>query len=255
MPRNIRLTRLRRPAIVAALASLLLGVSGCATTGEGASPFASVDRHAIADPLRTDADRAADARRKPLAFLEFTQVRPGMRVLDVSAGDGYTTQLLALTVGTQGTVWAQTPAIRPGFAERLKAHPQANIIPVLQPFNDPVPHDAPPLDLVTLIFNYHDIANLPVDRAQMNQRLFGALKPGGHMVVLDHSARAGRGANDTWTLHRIDEAMVVKELEQAGFHLEASSDAFRNPEDPRTERIFEMKIPVDNFALRFVKPQ
>jgi len=89
----------------------------------------------------------------------------------------------------------------------------------------------------------------------MNEHLFAALKPGGHMVILDHAAPAGSGLNDTWTLHRIDEQTVKNELEQAGFQLEASDDAFRNPADPRTQRIFGMTIPVDNFALRFVKPQ
>jgi predicted methyltransferase len=251
-----RLFRIRLLAMIAATASPALWVGGCATLGGGGAHAArAAYRQAIASPLRTEEDKAADARRKPLEFLEFAQVRPGMQVLDVSAGDGYTTQLLALAVGDKGTVWAQTPKMRPGFEARLKQHPQANIIPVLQPFDDPAPRNAPGLDLVTLIFNYHDIANLPVDRAQMDRRLFDALKPGGHMVVLDHSARAGRGANDTWTLHRIDEALVVHELEQAGFRLEAAGDAFRNPADPRTQRIFDMNIPVDNFALRFVRPQ
>lgn len=250
------LMKIRHWALLAAVVSPALWVGGCATPGEREAQAArDAYRQAIASPLRTEEDKAADARRKPLEFLEFSQVRPGMRVLDVSAGDGYTTQLLALAVGEKGTVRSQTPAMRPRLAQRLQAHPQANIVPVIQPFDDPVPHDAPPLDLVTLIFNYHDIANLPVDRAQMDKRLFDALKPGGHMVILDHSARAGRGANDTWTLHRIDEALVVSELEQAGFRLEATSDAFRNPADPRTQRIFGMTIPVDNFALRFVKPK
>ncbi len=255
MPRPWTLFQAPTLAAALAVAGATLCAGGCAAPhAKEAAPFAGAYRQAIASPLRTDADRADDARRKPLDFLEFAQVQPGMHVLDVSAGDGYTTQLLALTVGANGTVWAQTPKMRPKFDERLQAHPQANIIPVLQPFDDPAPHGAPPLDLVTLIFNYHDIANLPVDRAQMDKRLFDALKPGGHMVVLDHAARTGSGLNATWTLHRIDEAVVVSELTQAGFRLEATSDAFRNPADPRTQRIFDMTIPVDNFALRFVKP-
>ena len=246
----------RRLAAALVIAGWALSMAGCATQGgSDAARLHSLYRQAIANPVRTADDRAADARRNPLEFLKFSGVRPGMLALDVSAGDGYTTQLLALVVGERGTVWAQMPAMRPGFAARLKQHPQANIIPLIQPFDDPVPRNAPPLDLITLVFNYHDIANLPVDRAQMNKRLFEALKPGGHMIVLDHAAPAGSGLNDTWTLHRIDEKTVENELEQAGFHLEASDEAFRNPADPRTQRIFGMTIPVDNFALRFVKPQ
>ena len=37
---------------------------------------------------------------KPAVFLAFTGVQPGMKVLDVAAGGGSTSQLLALAVGT-----------------------------------------------------------------------------------------------------------------------------------------------------------
>ena len=50
-----------------------------------------------------------DAVRRPAEFLPFTQVTPGMQVLDVATGAGYTSQLLALAVGPGGTLWAQTP--------------------------------------------------------------------------------------------------------------------------------------------------
>ena len=71
-----------------------------------------------------------------------------------------------------------------------------------------MPDQAPKLDLITLILNYHDITYLPVDRAKMDERLYGALKPGGHLVVVDHSAKPGTGTSVGKTLHRIDEALV-----------------------------------------------
>ncbi|MGH8315992.1 MAG: class I SAM-dependent methyltransferase, partial [Steroidobacterales bacterium] len=212
-------------------------------------------RLAIASPIRTDQDRRNDAERHPAEFLPFTQVQPGMQVLDVSAGAGYTTQLLALVVGPAGTVWAQTP--RPGAAltKRLSDYPQANVQVVARPFDDPVPEQAPQLDLITLILNYHDISYQQVDRAQMNRRLFAALKPGGHYVVIDHSARSASGISDGKTLHRIDEAVVLTEVRQAGFVLEAESDFLRNPADPRDRTSSGSAIPTDKFALRFVKPR
>jgi predicted methyltransferase len=102
--------------------------------------------------------------------------------------------------------------------------------------------------------NYHDIAYMPVDRAKMNRRLFNALKPGGHLVVMDHSAKTGSGISAAKTLHRIDEKVVADEFRQAGFRLEKSSDFLKNPDDPRDQAFFDMKIPTDKFALRFVKP-
>jgi predicted methyltransferase len=213
----------------------------------------AIYKQAVASPIRTDDDRAADAKRKPMEFLEFTGVRPGMRVLDVAAGAGYTTQLLALVVGSGGMVWAQEPEMNEKLLKRLTTNAQPNISPVVLPYYDPVPFGATKLDLVTIIMNYHDIAYLPVDREQMNKSLFNALKPGGHLVVLDHSAKEGSGVSDAKTLHRIDEKVVRTELEQAGFKLEKEGDFMRNPDDPRDQAFFNMKTQTDKFALRFVK--
>ena len=208
----------------------------------------------VASPIRTDDDRQVDTARKPVDFLKFVNVQPGMLVLDVATGRGYTTQLLALAVGSSGKVWAQADKLRPEITKRLAEHPRQNIIPVVQPYDDPVPADAPKLDLITIVLNYHDIAYMPVDRAKMNQRLFGALKPGGHLVVIDHSAKKGEGITVAKSLHRIDEAVVLNELKQAGFQLEQEGDFLHNMSDPREQAFFNMKMPTDSFALRFVKP-
>ena len=211
-------------------------------------------KQAVASSIRTDEDRGVDAKRKPLEFLQFTKVQPGMHVLDIAAGSGYTTQLLALVVGSKGTVWAQGTESPSALEERLTSHSQANIVPVIQPFEDPIPKGIPKLDLITIIMNYHDIAYMPVDRAKMNQRLFNALKAGGHLIVMDHLAKAGSGISAAKSLHRIDEKIVMDEFRQAGFQLEQEGDFLRNPNDPREQAFFNMKIPTDKFALRFVKP-
>ena len=244
----------RLASIIAAL-GVLSGVSGCATM-PAEDPKAAAERHqkVIASPVRTDQDRRMDAARHPAEFLPFTQVRPGMMVLDVAAGAGYTSQLLALAVAPGGTVWAQREQPGAALTKRLADRPQANLVPVYRPFEDPVPADSPKLDLITIVLNYHDITYLPVDRAKMNERWFAALKPGGHLVVVDHSGRAGTGITEGKILHRIDEAVVVAEASQAGFVLEAEGSFLRNPADPRDQTSSDPRIPTDKFALRFVKP-
>jgi predicted methyltransferase len=247
------------PGMIAVLAplgaSLMFALSGCSTTPtEGSHVAAERNQTVIESPIRTDQDRRMDAERHPAEFLQFAQVRPGMQVLDVSTGAGYTSQLLALAVGPTGTVWAQSERPSPALAKRLIDHPQANLVPVIRPFEDPVPPQAPKLDLITLILNYHDITYLPVDRAKMNQQLFAALKSGGHFVVIDHSAKAGAGITVGKTLHRIDEAVVLAEVRKAGFVLEAESDFLRDPADTREQSSLRATVPTDKFALRFVKP-
>jgi predicted methyltransferase len=241
------------PAIFIFMLLTSLLASGCATMTSDADQRAAAER-VIANPIRTEQDRKTDAARKPIDFILFAGVRPGMRVLDVSAGGGYTSQLLALAVGPSGTVYAQTP--RPGetLTKRLADHPQSNLVLVTRPFDDLVPDDAPKLDLVTLVLNYHDISYLPVDRARMNARIFAALKPGGRYVIVDHSGRPGTGITEGRTLHRIDEAVVRDEVRKAGFVLDAEGDFLRNPADARDDASGQPRVPTDKFVLRFVKP-
>jgi predicted methyltransferase len=241
--------RVRRLAL-----ALLVPLAGCAMTPAQPTPEQRAQA-VIADPVRTDQDRRMDASRNPAAFLPFTGVAPGMRVLDVSAGAGYTSQLLALSVGPSGKVLAQRPAPGDALTRRLTEHPQANLVAVYRPFEDPVPPDAGQLDLVTLVNNYHDIVYQPIDRAKMNQRIYAALKPGGRFVVVDHSAKPGAGISVVRTLHRIDRDVVIAEVTQAGFVLESEGAFLRNPADTREISSGDGRINTDKFALRFVKPR
>jgi predicted methyltransferase len=236
-------------------AAVMTGFVSIVATAQGDNKTAGGYESVVASPVRTDQDRRMDASRHPAEFLAFAQVKPGMQVLDVSAGGGYTSQLLALAVTPTGKVWAQTPKPGATLVKRLDEHPQANLVVATRPFDDPIPDQAPKLDLITLVLNYHDITYLPVDRAKMNERLFAALKPGGHFVVIDHSGRSGTGISEGKTLHRIEESVVVNEVKQAGFVLEAESNFLRNPADARDEPSGEPKVPTDKFALRFVRPQ
>lgn len=239
MPRTLRV----RPAFVILLAA---GLAACA--------MSSQYRALLIDPVRTDRDRRMDESRRPVELLQFADVRPGMKVLDVATGAGYTSQLLALAVGPSGRLWAQTSNPGTALNERLAAHPQANFIVAKRPFDDPVPPEAVPLDLVTLVLNYHDISYLPVDRDAMNRKVFAALKPGGRYVIVDHSAVAGTGISAGKTLHRIDEAFLIDEVKRAGFVLDAEGAFMRNAADTR-EGPSSQSTPIsDRFVLRFVKP-
>jgi predicted methyltransferase len=230
-------------------------ILGCVTAQPPSDPTAvERARAVIANPVRTDQDRRMDQSRSPAEFLPFTGVKPGMMVLDVSAGAGYTSQLLALSVAPDGKVWAQREQPGAALTKRLADNPQANFIPVYRPFEDPVPPEAPKFDLITIVNNYHDISYLPVDRAKMDERLYGALKPGGHLVVVDHSAKPGTGISVSKTLHRIDEAVVVSEFTRAGFVLEAEGQFLRNPADTRDFSSGDGRVLTDKFVLRFLKP-
>jgi len=239
-------------APVVAVMALVLGA--CATSpADDSRAAAARAQTVIASPVRTDQDRRMDASRNPAAFIPFTQVQPGMQVLDVAAGGGYTSQLMALAVGPTGKVWAQRTQPGESMTKRLADQPQANLIVVLRPFDDPVPEQAGKLDLVTLVNNYHDITYLAVDRAKMNANIYAALKTGGRYVVVDHSAKPGSDISSGKTLHRIDRAIVIAEVTKAGFVLDAEGDFLRDPADTMEVSSGDSKIPTDKFVLRFVK--
>ncbi len=132
----------------------------------------------------------------------------------------------------------------------------APIVAVAQRYDNPIPDALTPgkLDLVTLMFNYHDTGFLGVDRAAMNRAVFAALKPGGLYVIADHAGRPGTGISESGTLHRIEESFLRSEVEAAGFKLADEGTFLRNPNDPRDQNTPNPPQPKDEFVLKFVKP-
>ena len=264
-------------SVAAAMAAFAL-MTGCAGTQ---SPAVGQYAALVAGPDRHPADRVNDQRRKPADLLAFIGPRPGMVALDVSAARGYTTELIARAVGPTGKVYGQNaprnearvapaqpegaaappppsapPSQAPTLAERARNPATPNIVVVSRPFEDPAPPEVANggLDLVTLMFNYHDFGHMGVDRARVNAAIFQALKPGGMYIVADHSGRPGTGISEAGTLHRIEEAFLKQEVQAAGFRLAGEGAFLRNPRDPRDRNTPSPPMPKDEFVLKFVKP-
>jgi predicted methyltransferase len=218
---------------------------------------------AVNSPARPAADRNLDQSRKPEQVLAFFGIKPGMKVADLWAGGGYTTELLARTVGPTGKVYSQNIEFPAKFKKagemwqaRLKEPGMSNVVEITKPFDAPDLLPVPPgsLDAVIINMNYHDMVGRGFNRDQINHAVFTALKPGGIYGLVDNSAKPGTGAADTTTLHRIDENFEVNEIEKAGFRLAATSDVLRNPKDPRTQPFWKINHTQDRFVLKFVKP-
>jgi predicted methyltransferase len=186
-----------------------------------------------------------------------------MKVADLWAAGGYTTELLARTVGPSGKVYSQNMEFPARFKQagetwkgRLKEPGVSNVVEIIKPFDSPDVLPVPPdsLDAVLIDMNYHDMVGRGFNRNNVNRAVFEALKPGGIYGLVDNSAKAGTGARDADTLHRIDENFEVSEIEKAGFRLGSTSDVLRNPDDPRTQPFWKMNHMQDRFVLKFVKP-
>jgi predicted methyltransferase len=250
-------------------------------------PFAAIANN----PDRSTADRNSDIHRKPVQTLAFIGVKPGMVALDLSAFGGYTTELLAYAVGPHGRVYAQntpprdaasppqraaapegnaTPPAAPAMqapvakpmtsteilAARANKPALRNIVLVVRKLEDPVPPEVASngLDIVTFMFNYHDMGHWGNDRAAVNKAIFKALKPGGVYVIADHAGRPGTGISESGTLHRVEESFLIQEVQAAGFKLVDEGYFMRNPSDPRDKNTPDPAQPKDEFILKFMKP-
>ena len=126
-----------------------------------------------------------------------------MRIAELGAGAGYSTELLARSVAPDGVVYAQNPDLfvqrflKTRWPERLARPAMKNVVRVDREFDSPLPPEAKGLDLVLINVIYHDTTYLDVDRKKMNQAVYEALKPGGAYVVIDSSARPGTGTSDS----------------------------------------------------------
>jgi predicted methyltransferase len=219
------------------------------------APAEAQDYKAIlAAPDRSDSDRSNDGKRNALELLAFAGPKSGWTVLDMGAGAGYSTELMARAVGPNGKVWGQSDTASERFQARLKSPAMAQVTPLVRKFDDPIPADVKDLDLITFFFAYHDVTAMDVDRAKMNKALYAALKPGGFLVVADHSAQPGQGATVGKSLHRIEEKVLTEEVLAAGFKYVSTGEFLRNPEDPRTSSSTKSGIKNDEFVIRFQKP-
>lgn len=216
---------------------------------------------AILDSGRPDADKARDADRKPLEMLEFAKVKPGETVVDYIPGKGYFTRIFSNAVGPSGTVYSDTPQIViDKFKDKLpppvSAEPGRGNVHEVVAKGDIL--GASKADLVWTSQNYHDVHIWAGAKGtgELNKSVFDALKPGGIYVVLDHAGATGLDDAGMSKLHRIDEALVIKEVTAAGFILDGESKVLRNPGDNHELNVFDPAIrgKTDQFILRFRKP-
>ncbi|MFT3692022.1 MAG: hypothetical protein QM831_02690 [Kofleriaceae bacterium] len=246
------------------LAVLAVVLCGCSSK-KAEPPAAKTDPAAIvAIADRTEHDKKLDPGRKPTEMLAFMALKPGMRVADLAAGSGYTTELVARSIGPTGKMFAQDSPSWDGdelkkiWVDRLARTGLANTTHVMRAWEDPIPPEAKDLDEITFVCAYHDVYAEKGDVKKMDAAMLAALRPHGTLVIIDNSAKDGSGTADVERLHRIDEKVVRADLEAAGFKFVSDASFLRNPGDPRDWNADPGADPKthtqDRFVLKFEKP-
>jgi predicted methyltransferase len=251
----------RATILVAAAASL---------AGFGLANAADTYDAAVAHQGRSAADLKRDALDHPAEILRLSGIKAGMHVADVLAGDGYYSELLSNVVGPNGHVlmlnnkafdhWSDGDR-QPRIAANRLPNVEYKVVDLEQ-----MNLGSATLDAVVLSKVYHDLYWVDtnnetkglwpkINTSVVLDQLVQALKPGGVLLLVDHSAKAGRGSADASTLHRIDEAFAREDFTKRGMHVVGSSDLLRQKDDPREQVSYKppMLGKTDRFVLVFKK--
>ncbi len=242
------------------LPTALLLVIQCTVVAAAADRFDA----AVAHAGRPAADLKRDALDHPADILRLSDIKPGMTIADVLAGDGYYSELASYVVGPTGKVLLLNNAAFDKWTDdERKTRLADNRLPNVEHLTVDLDHMnlAPhSLDAVLLIKVYHDLywvdsggtwpkINVPGVLDQLHQ----ALKPGGVLILVDHSAAKGHGKSDATSLHRIEEDFAVKDFLSHGFVVQDRSDVLRMPKDLRDQISYKgpMLGKTDRFIVVF----
>ena len=215
---------------------------------------------AQAAEIRSEAERARDANRKPAETLAFFRFRQDMRVLELVPGGGWYTKILAPLLYEDGELFVSIYADR--LRESLFNQPGFDRITLIETQGDMVREgrrieglsfEAEDMDMVLTFRNLHNFT--AAGRATLNASAFAALKPGGYYGVVDHTRRhMQEDSYENW--RRMDPVLAIKEIEAAGFEFVDYSDLHYRLDDELRYEVGRRSVSgnTDRFTLLFRKP-
>jgi ubiquinone/menaquinone biosynthesis C-methylase UbiE len=172
---------------------------------------------------------------QPDRVIATMQLKPGDVVADIGSGSGYFTRRLARAVLPSGTVYGVDiqPEMNEILAENCKKEGINNVEIVLSEEADP---KLPPnsIDWMLLVDVYHEFQQ----PKPMLAKMLDALKPGGHVALLEYRLLGDTGAHIKID-HRMSVEQVLAEWLPAGFELE------KRHEFLPTQHFFVFRKPVN----------
>lgn len=202
-------------------------------------------RAALADKSRPVEDIERDAWRHPYETLTFFEVKPESKVLELWAGRGWYTQVLAPYVGGQGKLYVTAYAPQTGseylqkmtaeFRERLTKMPYGDKVGIIEVNPPTVPLDfgmEGQLDVVLTFRNVHNWAKAGYEK-DVYAQAFKALKSGGIFGVVEHRGPDGMTAEQSAKSGYMSQAKVIEDVKAAGFELVEASEINANAKDTK----------------------
>ena len=230
----------------------LMALAALALAAPAFAADAAIDA-AIANPDRTEADRERDAREKPAEVLALAGVKPGMTVVDMFAGAGYYSELLAGVVGPTGKVLSVNNVPYEGYSKEgvKKRFTEGRLKNVERRIVEASYINFPPksVDVILICMSFHDAFWVDekegwpaINTAAFIDSMKSMLKPGGKLLIVDHNAPAGSGAEMAGKAHRLNEEFAKKSLTSRGFVLAKTWDGLRNKDDQLDKMVFDPAV-------------
>lgn len=250
--------------------------------------FKAALQDVVKSPHRTPGASERDKDRHPVETLTFFGLKQDMSVLELDAGGGWYTELLAPVLKKKGKLTVAGPNPEGPMTERSTLYGKR-----LRGFLDKAPELGDKVDYITIDPTAGFV--LPADRkgafdavlafrALHNwQRrnvldknltaVFEALKPGGVFAVEAHRAKPGADPKASAEKGYLPEAYVIERVQAAGFKLDGKSEINKNAKDttdypegvwtlPPTLRLGDKDkdkyVAIgesDRMTLKFVKPK
>jgi predicted methyltransferase len=267
--------------VLALLASVSL-IAGCAMTSTRQATAQALD-NILADPHRSEADRARDRYRHPKDTLLFFGIRPEMSVLEVWPEPGWYTDIIAPLLRDRGKYYAAVIEADPGskyinarldaYRNKLASDPTlyGNTAVVTLPTHggDVVPPGT--LDMVVTFRNIHNWMSQGT-APQVFATLFKALKPGGVLGVVEHRGNPAAPQDPKAKSGYVNQDFAIQLIVGQGFRLVGASEVNANPKDTKDYEQGVWTLPPvyrlgdkdrekyteigesDRFTLKFEKP-
>ena len=240
---------------------------------------------AIGGTHRSEANKARDVYRRPMETLSFFGLQSNMRVVEISPGGGWYTEILAPIMAKSGSYVAVMNDPEKASSDRAKAYftkqnaeleakfkanPELYGSPTVLGIDmkAPVLGTAGSADMVVTFRNVHSWVGQSAENA-MFKAFFDVLKPGGVLGLTEHRAAAGAASAKSGYM---SEDSVIALATRAGFQLQAKSEINANPKDTKDHKEGVWTLPPslalgevdrekylaigesDRMTLRFVKP-
>ena len=212
-------------AFKATLACALTAATGASLAADPAATRAKIET-ALQGDIRSEAEVARDANRKPGEVLEFFGLEDDMKVLEISPATGYWSKFVGPTLCANGGELVVSVGVSADYRSEVMSLPGLGCASAI---NDDISlRNLPEFDFseddFDMVLTFWNLHNPSVEgRANLNKAVFDSLKSGGIYGVVDHTRRHMQPTSRP-VGRRLDPVMVIKELLDTGFEFVDYSD-------------------------------